>query len=62
MAMEMFDIGGFINSSKRIFTVSKKPDWREYQTMAKITGLGIILIAIIGFVILFFFRFFKLGL
>jgi protein transport protein SEC61 subunit gamma-like protein len=31
--------------------VSKKPDREEFQNVAKITGLGIILIGVIGFVI-----------
>lgn len=57
----MFDIAGFLASAKRIFIVSKKPTWQEYKTMAKITGLGIVLIAIIGFIIDLIFNLFKLG-
>ncbi len=41
----------FLNASRRIFTVSKKPDWEEFKVMAKVTGLGIILIAVIGFIV-----------
>ena len=48
----MFDIKGFLNSSRRVITVSKKPDWNEFKTMAKVTGLGIIVIALIGFVVM----------
>jgi len=58
----MFDFGQFVEQSKRIFSVSKKPDWSEYKQMAKITGIGIILIAVLGFVLTFVFRFLKLGL
>ena len=44
-------IQSFFSSSKRIFNVSRKPDKREYSTMAKITGLGILLIGFIGFMV-----------
>ncbi|MCR4336149.1 MAG: protein translocase SEC61 complex subunit gamma [archaeon] len=45
----MVDIAGFIQSSTRIFNVSRKPNMQEYRIMAQITGLGIILIGVIGF-------------
>ncbi|HZX20482.1 MAG TPA: protein translocase SEC61 complex subunit gamma [archaeon] len=45
----MVDIQAFIQSSLRIFNVSRKPAWAEYRVMAQITGLGIIIIGIIGF-------------
>ncbi len=54
-------IVSFINASKRIFAVSKKPDWDEYKVMLKITGIGIILVAVIGFIITLIFIFFNLG-
>jgi protein transport protein SEC61 subunit gamma-like protein len=43
-------LSDFITASKRIFVVSKKPVWPDYKVMIKITGLGIVLIALIGFV------------
>lgn len=51
----MFNFGKFWESTRRIFTVAKKPDMDEFKVMSKVTGLGIILIGIIGFVIMFFF-------
>lgn len=60
--IEVFDIAGFIDSTKRIFTVSKKPDRKEYATMVKITGLGILLIAVVGFIVMLIFRLLKLGI
>ncbi len=45
----MVDIQAFIQSSARIFNVSRKPDWPEYSVMAKVTGIGIIVIGILGF-------------
>jgi len=44
-------IQSFFSSSMRIFNVSRKPDKREYSTMTKITGLGILIIGFIGFMV-----------
>jgi protein transport protein SEC61 subunit gamma-like protein len=41
----------FIKQCKRVLHVAKKPDKEEYTNVAKITGLGIIIIGVIGFVI-----------
>jgi protein transport protein SEC61 subunit gamma and related proteins len=41
----------FIRQCRRVLHVSKKPDREEYQQVAKITGLGILLIGVIGFII-----------
>jgi len=57
----MFNVGKFIDDTKRIFHLSRKPSWKDYQTMCKITFLGILLIALIGFVIIFTFNILKLG-
>jgi protein translocase SEC61 complex gamma subunit len=51
----------FIESSRRILTVSKKPSGKEYSEMAKITGLGIIVIGVLGFIVLFVFALLKIG-
>ena len=51
----------FIEDSKRIFVVSKKPTWEEYKRMAIIIGLGIIAIGLMGFIIYFFFALSGLG-
>ena len=51
----MGKISDFISASRRIFVVSKKPAWPDYKVMVKITGLGIIFIALIGFAIAFLF-------
>ena len=42
--------------------VSQKPSWLEYKTMAKVTALGIALIAVIDFVITLAFRLLGLGI
>ena len=60
-------IRGFLKQCERVLRVSKKPDNEEYKTVAKVTGLGIIVIGLIGFVIsllsqvLFYSSLFKQG-
>ncbi|BDH80038.1 MAG TPA: protein translocase SEC61 complex subunit gamma [Methanothermobacter sp.] len=41
----------FIEKSRRVLKVSKKPDREEYLTVAKVTGIGIIIIGVIGLII-----------
>ncbi|MFH1235141.1 MAG: protein translocase SEC61 complex subunit gamma [Candidatus Diapherotrites archaeon] len=50
-----------LESWKRIFTVSKKPDWEEYKLMLKVTALGILLIGVLGFAVLLVFSLTSLG-
>ena len=51
----MFDIFGFIRQSRRIFHTFYKPKMSEFKKIATITGMGIILIGIIGLIIWFLF-------
>jgi len=44
-------IQGFLKQCERVLRVSKKPDAEEYKMVAKVTGVGIIIIGIIGFII-----------
>jgi len=57
----MFNFKNFWNSSRRIFTVSKKPDRSEYKVMAQVTGIGIIIIGVIAFLMRIIFVFIKIG-
>jgi protein transport protein SEC61 subunit gamma-like protein len=41
----------FLKQCQRVLHVSKKPDRTEYINVAKITGIGIIIIGVIGFII-----------
>ncbi|MCK9152212.1 protein translocase SEC61 complex subunit gamma [Methanobacterium alcaliphilum] len=43
----------FINQCKRVLHVAKKPDKDEFINVAKITGIGIIIIGVIGFAVTF---------
>ena len=56
------ELVGMLESWKRIFTISKKPDWEEYKLMLKVITLGVIVIALIGYVVLLFFALTKLGM
>ena len=41
----------FLYECKRVLRVSRKPGKDEYLTIAKVTGLGIVLIGLVGFLI-----------
>ncbi|MDI6702887.1 protein translocase SEC61 complex subunit gamma [Methanothermobacter wolfeii] len=41
----------FIKQSKRVLKVSKKPTREEYINVSKVTGIGIIIIGVVGFII-----------
>jgi len=41
----------FIIESKRVLKITKKPSRDEFKTIVKISGLGIIIIGLIGFII-----------
>lgn len=41
----------FYEECKRVLIVTKKPDAIEFKTVVKVSGLGIALIGLIGFVI-----------
>lgn len=41
----------FTNECLRVLRITKKPDKLEYSTIVKVSGLGILLIGFIGFLI-----------
>jgi protein translocase subunit secE/sec61 gamma len=41
----------FLKLCQRVLHVSKKPDRSEYFNVAKITGIGVIIIGVVGFVV-----------
>lgn len=47
----------FIASSRRALVIAKKPSWEEFQAMAKVTGLGIIVIAILAYIVFLIFAY-----
>ncbi|HDD71601.1 MAG TPA: protein translocase SEC61 complex subunit gamma [Candidatus Aenigmarchaeota archaeon] len=50
----------FIKNCVRVLKVTRKPSKEEYFASVKITGLGITLIGLIGFVIFLIFHFLTL--
>ncbi len=42
---------GFIRECSRVLKVTKKPTTEEFKTIVKVTGLGILAIGFIGFLI-----------
>ena len=51
----------FAASARRVFVIAKKPTWQEFQTMGKVTGIGILIIALIAYVVYLIFAFTPLG-
>lgn len=45
------NIKGVFERIRRILLVSSKPDRQEYKQSVKITGLGFVIIGVIGFII-----------
>ncbi len=41
----------FVIECRRVLTVTKKPTGYEYKTIVKVSGLGIMLIGLIGFIL-----------
>jgi protein transport protein SEC61 subunit gamma and related proteins len=42
---------GFVNESIRVLKVTRKPSKLEFQTIVKVSGLGMLIIGFLGFVI-----------
>ncbi len=40
----------FIKESKRVFKITKKPEKMEFKTIVKVTGIGMLIIGLIGFI------------
>jgi len=46
-----YRIRAFIQESIRVLKVTKRPDSAEFKTIVKVSGLGILAIGLIGFII-----------
>ena len=44
-------IKSFIKECKRVFMITKKPSMKEFKAIVKVTGIGILIIGILGFLI-----------
>jgi len=47
----MQKLKSFYHECTRVLTITKKPDSVEYKTVVKVSGLGIIAIGLIGFLV-----------
>ncbi len=45
------EVRKFISQCSRVLKVTKKPNKKEYSTVAKVTGFGILIFGILGFII-----------
>lgn len=41
----------FLHDCKRVFQVARKPDKTEYLEVSRVTGIGILIVGVIGFII-----------
>ena len=46
-----FKIKNFFSECKRVWIVTRNPTNEEFKTITKVTGIGIIIIGMIGFLI-----------
>ena len=44
-------IKGVVEQTTRVLRLAKKPSWEEVRKTAKITGIGIIVLGVIGYII-----------
>ena len=49
-----YKIKSFVLESIRVLKITKKPDAVEFKTIVKVSGLGILIIGLIGFVVQMF--------
>ncbi len=49
--MKLARLKSFYAECKRVFRITKKPTKEEYQAIVKVSGLGILLIGLLGFII-----------
>ena len=49
-----FKLKSFIGECRRVLKVTRKPDSTEFKTIVKVSGLGMLLIGLIGFIITMF--------
>jgi len=56
------NIKGLVERIRRVLLVSSKPDKEEFKQSVKITGLGILLIGAIGFIIFLVIMFINMAI
>ena len=51
MAKIIEDLKAFVAKSKRVWLVLKKPSRKEFEMVAKVSAIGVLLLGVIGFLI-----------
>ncbi len=49
-----YKVKSFVLESLRVLKITKKPDAVEFKTIVKVSGMGILIIGLIGFVVQMF--------
>jgi protein transport protein SEC61 subunit gamma and related proteins len=49
----MGDLRTFLAECKRVLLITRKPSKQEYKDLVKITGLGLLIIGFVGFLVQF---------
>jgi protein transport protein SEC61 subunit gamma-like protein len=57
----MFNLKSFVRQSMRVWRLMKRPDKKEFITIAKVSAIGLALIGVIGFLINLLMTFFGLS-
>jgi len=52
------NVKNFVLKSKRVWLVLKRPSRNEYETVAKVSAIGIVILGFIGFIISSFMKIF----
>lgn len=55
----MIQLKSFFKKCKRVWMTMKKPSKEEFQTIAKVSALGILVIGLIGFLFSILMQLFK---
>jgi len=54
----LISIKSFIVKCKRVWSVLKKPSRKEFETIAKVSAFGILILGVLGFLISIVMKFF----
>ena len=49
----MFDVAGWIKQSMRVMNVATRPRQKEFDRIVKVTGIGMIIVGLIGVILSF---------
>jgi len=49
----MFDVVGFARQSMRVMNVATRPRQKEFEKIVKITGIGMIIVGLVGVILSF---------